>query len=213
MTLIVVLVLSCNKDKTKAPPIPCDPSLVYFQKDIAPILQSNCAKSGCHDAATHTEDYDFSTYEGALKAVKSGNVSDSKLHKVITDAGNIMPPAPSSPLSAAQIQLIDKWIEQGAQNLVCEDSGACSTSNMSFTNDIKKITDLHCVGCHSVAGGSPGGYDFTTYNGVKAAVSSGKLAASVNQNGAAVAMPPASKLNTCDISKIESWITAGAPNN
>ena len=29
---------------------PCDPDVVYFSKDILPLLRSNCAKSGCHDA-------------------------------------------------------------------------------------------------------------------------------------------------------------------
>ena len=30
--------------------IPCDPDVVYFDRDLLPILKSNCAKSGCHDA-------------------------------------------------------------------------------------------------------------------------------------------------------------------
>src|SRR5690349_2132712 len=34
---------------------PCDPNVVYFEMSILPLLKSNCAKSGCHDAITHEE--------------------------------------------------------------------------------------------------------------------------------------------------------------
>ena len=30
---------------------------VCFESDVLPIFQSNCAKSGCHDAASHQDDY------------------------------------------------------------------------------------------------------------------------------------------------------------
>lgn len=214
LSSILLLLFACNKDKTMAPPEPCDPNKVYFQQDIAPILQSNCAKSGCHDAATHEEGYDFSTYAGALEAIKKGNPSDSKLIKVIkeSDPGDVMPPPPSAALQPAQIALLEKWIQQGALNETCEGSGVCNTTNMSFAADIKPIIDANCVGCHSGSSAS-GGYNFTTYAGVKSAVSASKLYESVVQNGAAVSMPPASKLNTCKIDQIKSWIDAGALDN
>ena len=30
---------------------PCSPDSVYFEQQLLPIIQSNCAVSGCHDAA------------------------------------------------------------------------------------------------------------------------------------------------------------------
>jgi len=36
-------------------PTPWDSNIVYFDKDILPILNSNCAMSGCHDAGTAAE--------------------------------------------------------------------------------------------------------------------------------------------------------------
>lgn len=212
---VFMIVISCNKDKTQAPIELCDPNKVYFEQDISPILQSNCAKSGCHDATTRAEGLNLTTYNGVMKIVKSSNASGSKLHKVITtsDPGDLMPPPPSTTLTADQISLIDKWISQGAKNEICENSATCDTTNMSFATDIQPIINTNCIGCHSSSGGTSGGYDLTTYTGVKSAVTASKLYASVAQNGAAVAMPPASKLNQCKIDQIKSWIDAGAPNN
>ncbi len=213
IVITVIAILSCNKDKTLAPAEPCDPNKIYFEQDIAPILQSNCAKSGCHDAGSHVEGLNLSTYTGIMEIVKSGNASGSKLHKVITtnDPGDLMPPG--APLTADQISKIDQWIADGALNNRCENSGTCVTTNMSFATNIKPIIDANCLGCHSSAGGSSGGYDFATYAGVKSAVTASKLYESVVQNGSAVSMPPASKLNQCNIDQIKSWVDAGALDN
>ena len=206
--------VSCNKDKTQAPPEPCDPSKVYFEQDVLPIIQSNCAKSGCHDAGSHLEGLNLTTYNGIMEIVKKGNANDSKLHKVITDndPSDIMPPPPSAPLTAAQINIIDYWIAEGALDNRCENSN-CNSTNMSFATDIKPTIDANCLGCHSSAGGTSGGYDFSTYNGVKSAVTNNKLYESIVQTGSAVSMPPASKLSQCKIDQVKSWIDAGAPNN
>src|SRR5688500_13456166 len=45
---------------------PCDPNLVYFDMVILPILKSNCAKSGCHDAITHQEGIILDSYENVM---------------------------------------------------------------------------------------------------------------------------------------------------
>src|SRR5690349_8075119 len=34
-----------------------------FERDILPIFQSNCAKSGCHDAASAQDGYVFTSYQ------------------------------------------------------------------------------------------------------------------------------------------------------
>ncbi len=33
--------------------IACDPDTVYFQNTVLPLIQSTCATTGCHDAASH----------------------------------------------------------------------------------------------------------------------------------------------------------------
>src|SRR5687767_10619889 len=45
---------------------PCHPDTIYFFKDVLPILVSNCAKSGCHDAVTHEEDLILTSYDQVM---------------------------------------------------------------------------------------------------------------------------------------------------
>ncbi len=47
--------------------IPCDPDIVYFDLDILPILKSNCAFSGCHDAASAEKDVILESYESVMQ--------------------------------------------------------------------------------------------------------------------------------------------------
>ena len=218
VSISIFLVFSCNKDKTPMPVTPpsvvtCDSNVVYFEKQILPILASNCAKSGCHDAATKEEGLDYSTYQSAKE-------SSSKLVEVIStsNANKLMPPTGNTPLTQAQIALITKWVNQGAKNEVCNldttntNTNTCKTTNMSFANDISAILTSNCNGCHS--GSSPSaGLDFSNYGGVNTVAASGKLYNAILQNGSAVAMPPTGKLSDCDISKIKSWVDAGHANN
>lgn len=206
----------CTKDKTPVPPEPCDPSKVYFQNDVLPIISSGCAKSGCHDATSKVEGLNLSNYEGIMEIVKPGNPGDSDIMKVITDSdpNKRMPPAPAPALSQEQIDKISIWISQGALNNYClADTGACTTGTVSYSKDITDILS-NCQSCHS--GTSPsGGINLSNHAGVKTVGDNGKLYNAVAQNGQAQAMPPApsTKLPSCDISKIKSWVDAGCPNN
>src|SRR6185369_2683308 len=49
----------------------CDPDTVYFANDILPLFISNCAKSGCHDAASHQEGIILDTYS---HIISTGNI-------------------------------------------------------------------------------------------------------------------------------------------
>lgn len=213
---ILLFGVSCDKDKT---PIPveisesgnCSPDSVYYINSIQPLLASNCAKSGCHDALTNQEGFDLGTYSGTLEAL------DDKLIQVITDDNpeDRMPPAGNTPLTADQVSLIQKWVSQGAKNNSCTEGAtgvSCITTAMSYANNISSIISANCLGCHS--GSSPsGGLNFSGYTGLAAAASTGKLYAAVSKNGNATPMPPTGKLSSCDIARIKSWVDAGAPNN
>ncbi len=216
----IVLVTGCTKDKTPVPPSQvfgsnCDTNHVYFVNDILPILSSNCAKSGCHDAATHAEGYNFSNHAGAYSAIHPGNINNSKLYEVIASGGgeDMMPPAGNTPLTSAQVDMIAQWITQGGLNDECtEDSSSCNAQNMTYANDIAPIIANNCAGCHS--GSSPsGGINLASYSGVAAVASTGKFYNAVAQNGMALLMPPTSRLSTCDINKIKAWVDAGYQNN
>ena len=54
-------------------------SVICFESEILPIFLSNCAKSGCHDAASHEEGYVFDSYNGIMKGIKPGDPNDSEI--------------------------------------------------------------------------------------------------------------------------------------
>lgn len=64
---------SCKKDSASAlaqytDAVTCneaDDTLNTYNQKIKTILNNNCATGGCHDAATHERNKDYSTYSGA----------------------------------------------------------------------------------------------------------------------------------------------------
>lgn len=195
---------------------PCLPNVIYFERDVLPILLSNCAYTGCHDAASHEEGVVLNNYNNVMNTgdVKPNNLNGSDLYEVITenDPDDIMPRPPGAPLSSAQISIIAQWILQGAQNLTCNETGGCNTINVSFAATVLPIIQNYCVGCHS--GSSPqGGLLLTNYNQIAAAANSGKLVGSIKGTGYTPMPYLQSPLNSCFIQKIESWVLDGALNN
>lgn len=93
--------------------------------------------------------------------------------------------------------------------------GGCSTTDMSYATDIAPIMNQYCAtaSCHN-SSVKAGGYDFTTHAGVTVAINNSRLLGAINQEQGFSAMPQGmAKLSDCDISKITSWVNAGAPNN
>jgi uncharacterized membrane protein len=204
---------------TTPPPIvshPCSPDTVYFEQDLLPIIQSNCALPLCHDNITHKENIYLSTYEQILTTggIKLNSPTTSKFYtSTATNANERMPPAPAPPLSSQQRALILKWIQQGAQDLHCDPP--CDSTAFSYTANIKPIINLHCLGCHTSYNAS-GNINYSTYAGIKATVDNGKFWASITHAPGVKPMPypqGSSKLSECDLAKIRKWIEAGAPEN
>lgn len=199
--------------------VPCDPNVVYFEVQILPILRSNCAKSGCHDAITHQEGIILDSYENVMNAdvVRPGRPDNSDLFERITDddLDDRMPPLPNDQLTNEQINLIRKWIQSGAEDITCNPNyGSCNSTNMSFNGDIVPILNTNCVGCHSGIAPS-GGVTLNTYEGVRTVALSGKLSGVISWTPGFPQMPKgaAQKLPDCTIQKINSWINDGAQNN
>src|SRR5687767_24772 len=183
----------------------CDSTKIYFQQQVLPILLSNCAMSGCHDDASHQDGIILTSYEKVMSTgdVRPGRPYDSDLVEVLieTDPDDRMPRPPRDPLSAAQINTIRNCIEQGAMNLSCQ-SSSCDSTIFSFAAVIKPIITNNCQGCHSGITASAG-IDLTTYSGVKAKVTDGRLWGAVNHFTGYSPMPKnAPKLTDCDITKI-----------
>lgn len=194
---------------------PCDPTKIYFQQQVLPILVSNCAMSGCHDEASHKEGVILTTYQKVMATgdIRPGNAAGSELYKVLvtTDPDKIMPRPPQSPLTAQQIQIISAWIQQGAKDLVC--ANMCDSSNFTYSGAIKITIQNKCQGCHSGTN-AQGSIDISTYTLLKATVTNGKLWGTINHQAGFSAMPKnGTKLSDCEISQFQKWIAAGSPNN
>ena len=101
------------------------PGDVEFTRDIRPILSDNCF--ACHgpDEKARKADLRLDVREAALKPAKSGaialvpgNAAKSELlQRIITkDADDVMPPMKTGKqLSTVQIELLRRWIAQGAK--------------------------------------------------------------------------------------------------
>lgn len=198
--------------------VPCDPDLVYFERDILPILKSNCAKSGCHDAASHEEGIILDNFQNVISSgvVKPFDLNDSEMFEVITetDPDKIMPEPPNQKLSADQIALISKWITQGAKALTCDEpEGPCITDNISYSGFVAPLLTTNCIGCHS--GGTPSGnIVLNSHSAVQTVALNGRLLGAITWANGFQQMPQGSgKLSDCNIEKIKAWINNGAPNN
>lgn len=215
MTVDTMVIDTMNMD-TMNNGIPCDPDVIYFQKDILPIFVSNCALSGCHDAVTATEDIVLDNFENIINTgeVEPFNLNDTEIYEVITedDPDKVMPP--TGKLDNAQINLIATWILQGAKDLECdEEEEPCDTENVSFSGFVVGVFQTYCNGCHATNVAN-GGVITDTYNGVKEAVDAGRLFEAINWNEGFNNMPQGQdQLDQCTLDKIKSWIDGGAENN
>ena len=106
-------------------PITASPSTaqIEFNRDIRPILAAHCY--ACHgpDARSRQADLRLDDRESAVAArdgtaaIVPGSAATSEVVRrlMATDAAERMPPVESkAPLSAAQIELVRQWIDEGA---------------------------------------------------------------------------------------------------
>ncbi len=100
-----------------------EPKPVSYHRDVFPILRANCL--GCHQGAKHRGDYVMTQFDQLLSggesgeaAIVPGNADASLLVTQITpvDGHAEMPDEPAKPLADTEIQLIRRWISEGASN-------------------------------------------------------------------------------------------------
>lgn len=194
----------------------CDPEFVYFQQQILPIFQSNCATSGCHNEESAEEDVILTDYENIIRTgeIEAFDLSGSEVWERITDSDpdKRMPPPPASRLTPGAISLIEKWILQGATDSSCI-ATECNTENISFQNDLTPIFSTYCYSCHT--GSTPeAGINLSVYSDVKSVADMGVLYCAVAHLQGCTNMPlGGNKIPQCDIDQIKAWIDDGAPNN
>ena len=97
-----------------------------FAKDVAPIFQANC--SGCHGANVRMGSLDLDTYEGLEKGGNHGKVvvpsksEESRLYLMITGKAAPVMPLTGKRLAEGEIEIIQKWIDAGAQPPTAEEA-------------------------------------------------------------------------------------------
>ena len=231
---VLLLIFSCLNDKNtplppatvvvpavpsvpEVPSIPvvnCSPDTIYFQQSVLPLITSNCAMSGCHDAISHKEGVILTDYTNISREVKVSSPTSSDLYKCLNETGDErMPPAPSAEFNIAQKSLLLKWIQQGAKNNTCSNTATCDTVNVTFSASVLPVLKTYCVGCHGAASPSAG-IDLSTYAAVKVYAANGRLMGSITHAIGYKPMPSStSKLGACEINQIKAWVTKGILNN
>ncbi len=94
---------------------------VLFQKHIQPILTKECAKSGCHVGSRPEGNLNLENGKAYTQLWQRGKdyldtviVERSVLYNSLTSPANLMPP--TGKLPDCQVELIAKWMRQGAKN-------------------------------------------------------------------------------------------------
>ena len=219
----IVIINSCKhlppvESTIAPPPISGNCNCVCFESNVLPLFQTNCATTGCHDAASHLGDYVLDSYANIWKkGITPGSATDSKIYKVLFKTGNDqMPPPPNAPLTNRQKTLIGNWINEGANNTINCNPYPCDSNTFKYSTNISVIMSTYCTGnnlCHS--GPAPiSTLNLTTYNEVKQVALNGRLVGAVTHTGGYEPMPKnLNKLSDCEIAQIKKWVVAGAPNN
>ena len=108
-SVVAITAISCthnDKNEITPPADICSTTPASFAADVLPIIQTNCAKSGCHANGSGAGGVVLETYEQI--SAKAARINQRALVE------KTMPP--SGPLSATQISIIKCWIENGALN-------------------------------------------------------------------------------------------------
>lgn len=186
---------------------------VCFSENILPIFISKCSMSGCHESGS-TRRGDFTTYEGIMTKVDAGHPLRSEIYTKIDGNNPSMPKKGYTPLTAQEIYYIKAWISMGALN-PSNCITVCDTTSFKFAEDIQPIMNTWCVGCHSTSGASASGnVDLSSYSGVVNAIANNQLMGAIKHSSGFNPMPQGgNQLSNCQISKIQSWISSGYPNN
>ena len=194
---------------------------VTYAKDIRPIFVQHCVK--CHGKNQRAE-LDLQTPAAILRGGESGQILDVKnpqeslLYDVIHEGR--MPPKGSQKLSAAQVDLIQRWVLSGAK------FGTAGKQVIKRINqhDVLQILRLRCTVCHGRQEKS-GGLDLRSKASILKGGSSGpamvagKPAESLLLKRVhAGQMPPKSRLaavsvkpmDELEIATVTRWIADGA---
>ena len=205
---IVLLLERCKHDSTDiVNPFPPYNGTICFSSDIQPLILSTCAKPGCHDAIYHKEHLTLIDYN----SIRSKALSGELMRYAQFGNSEMRVNAPSSqtliPLDVTSLSMIQKWINEGAQNSICNN---CDTMNVKFSSHISPFIQKNCLGCHSGTALTL----LSNYSQIKTTIDNGKLYCAITHSTGCQPMPQGGvKLADCKIRMVKIWIDSGAVNN
>ena len=102
--LILLLVLSSVRTPAER---------VSFSREVAPLLQRHCV--ACHKEGKAKGKYRLDTYEELRKELEPGDLESELLFRLTTEDEEERMPAEADPLPPAEIDVIRKWVKEGAK--------------------------------------------------------------------------------------------------
>jgi guanyl-specific ribonuclease Sa len=88
----------------------------------------------------------------------------------------------------------------------------CDTTNVTYSQTVAPIMSASCNACHS--GQNPSaGISTDSWSGLQVVAKNGKLLPAIEHTGPFPMPKGGAKLPDCNISKINKWISDGAPDN
>ena len=107
--LMIGLAVSCKDDDTPDG-VDCAGLTPTYNNDIKSILDTSCAKSGCHNSADLANNMDLSTYASAMPISQQPRFLGAINHQ----SGFIAMPQDAPKLSNDKIELLTCWVENGS---------------------------------------------------------------------------------------------------
>lgn len=107
----IVTINACKKDAIDyAAQATCNGTVPTYTNEIAPILNTNCALSGCHNASSAKEGINLSDYASASSQFKNNPDNLTSVHH-----GSGVKPMPDGrpQLAADLINKLDCWVKNG----------------------------------------------------------------------------------------------------
>ena len=202
---------------------------VDFAKQVKPILEGACVR--CHDAEKTEGELVLDSRESALiggengPSLVPGKPEESLLYTttMLPEEDDLSMPPKGQFLSQSQIDLLGKWISEGAE--WPEGIQLKKTPRIMFARDIQPVLEENCVSCHK-ADKAEADFDMTTR---EKAFTTGDNAPSIvpfDPEASALyflttldadddeLMPPANKggpLSNTITEKLRLWVMQGAP--
>jgi hypothetical protein len=199
------------------------PAKLRFESHIQPILSAKCKR--CHGGEKREAELNLASSIGLLKGSESGPVlvagkPDESLLLEMIDAGE-MPPKDNPDLTPAEVELIRRWIAEGAE--FSESPKAAEVTQ----HQIVPLMLLRCAACH---GGRrrEADLDLRTKAGILKGGKSGPAAVPGKPDESllvkrirAEEMPPrrllvsvsVKPMEANELKLLETWIAAGLPES